>query len=227
MFFSSKRKGSGHRSSASSSSTSSLSSSRASPTSRHSDPKRHSLDSSTNASNMAHSGPIPRGNGHQAMSIPMPPPPSVYFSLLPSNNNGTSAGSHSNASSPRLGNKDIADRTLSKSASTKGRRSKQFPPHSDPSTPTVHHAFSFSPLHNSNNSSRSPSRSASNSRPSSNPNTPGAGAIPIASAGVYNHYHTHHHAPRPTYPLSMTFSRRSSISHGYGAPAGGANDKQG
>jgi len=225
MLFSSKRKGSGHRPS-SSSSASSLSSSRSGPTSRHSDPKRHSLDSSTNASNTTRSGPIPRGNGHQAMAIPMPPPPSVYFSLLPSNNNAsTSTVGHSNPTSPRLGNKDIADRTLSRSASTKNRRSKQFPPHSDPSTPTVHHPFSFSPFHNSsNNSSRSPSRSASNSRQSSNPNTPGGGAIPIASAGVYNHYHTHHHAPRPTYPLSMTFSRRSSISHG---PAGGANNKQG
>lgn len=203
----SKRKGNGLRSSASSSS--SLTSS-----TRISDLKRRSLDLNTNAMTATRSGPIPRGDGHRAMSIPMPPP-SVYFSLLPPNsgnssgagNGGTSTGSHSS-------NKDNGDRTLSRSASAKGRqpRPKQLHPHSDPT-----------PLHNSNLSGHSPSRSAASSRPPSGPSTPGGGgAIPIGSAGVHNHYHTHHHAPRSTYPLSMTHSRRSSVSH-----PSGTNTKQG
>ncbi|KAI7823255.1 hypothetical protein BC939DRAFT_168019 [Gamsiella multidivaricata] len=207
-------------------------------------PRRHALDSSTNVYKpTTRSSPIPRGNGHQALSIPMPPPPSLYFSLLPSGANAatsttatTSGGAGSTSSStksartprPSLGQhasvRDNSDSDISisrprpKSKSTMTNlRPKQLHPQSDSSTSTVPPSLSFTPLvrMNSHSSSSTP-RSAPNSRPSSNPTTPGIGPVPAAAhAGGYDHHHTHHHAPRSTFPLSMTHSRRSSLSHVY------------
>ncbi|KAG9323397.1 hypothetical protein KVV02_002547 [Mortierella alpina] len=239
-----------------------------------SNPKRHSLDShSSPYAASAHSKAIPRGNGHQAMSIPMPPPPSLYFSLLPtSHGGGAPNGSHSASNSPRpspvLHSVNTSGSTnnnsnsngssnntnasgssggffsrRSKSTSSKTRhpqRSAHFPQaHSDPSTPTAHHPSSLylTPITPMNlpkpHRSPSPPGSAPSSRAASNPSTPGVAGAAIAAAAVggaasgsggaagYSHYNTHHHPPRGNYPLSVTHSRRSSMSHatpgnGYG-----------
>ncbi|KAF9179530.1 hypothetical protein BGZ51_006853 [Haplosporangium sp. Z 767] len=203
--------------------------------------QRHSFDSSINPYATSHSNAIPRGNGHQAMSIPMPPPPSLYFSLLPSPTTGPTAGhgsgsytnlspprpspalhsTFSNSSTPSLHHnssgffkRDKAKRSKSTSAKHKNR-----PSHSEPSTPSMHPtSLHFTPLNQKTSAgpSYSSPTSAPNSRPSSNANVPG-----VLTGKGYNHYHTHHHAPRSTYAMSTTQSRRSSLSHstpgnGYG-----------
>ncbi|GJJ77572.1 hypothetical protein EMPS_09931 [Entomortierella parvispora] len=170
-------------------------------------PKRHSFDSIHNPyQSSSHSSAIPRGNGHQAMSIPMPPPPSLYFSLLPNNSSSTS---HSTNSSPKQSPAGV-DRQRKRSKSTSAFRLHGLT-HSDPTTPTI----VLSPM-----TPILPSTSASN------PSTPSSGAVQFAAGATTAgqtvtappslhsaHYHTHHHAPRSTYPLSVTHSRRSSLSH--------------
>jgi hypothetical protein len=222
------------------------------------DTTRHSFDSSTHVyKSSTRSSAIPRGNGHQAMSIPMPPPPSLYFSLLPGNSDSragvsstsvnSSTGAHSSPipssrANPKLhiiigngngngssNNKDNSNGNLSRT------RSKQLlHPHSDPSTPIIlPHSLSITSLNpmsghysgqnngGNNRSGHSTPKSAPNSRPSSNPNTPRVGPSATGRGeGVGgSHYHTHHHSPRSMYPLSMTHSRRSSLSHIYGNSA--------
>lgn len=245
-------RGEPHSSSSASSSNSSLA-----PSSKKQsiNPKRHSLDSIHPNSSSNHSSAIPRGNGYQAMSIPMPPPPSLYFSLLPGSNGSNGgqqsgqqgSGSHSNSNSPRPSpailhtstssnnnnsnnnNGFFGKKTRSKSTSAKHRQPHHPPsiqfhldPHSEPNTPASHPSLSSSHHHGS------PSKSATNLHPQSlsNPTTP---AIPTApgsfsgslsgtrtGAGGFNHYHTLHHPPTASYPLSMTHSRRSSLSNPYG-----------
>ncbi|KAF8986982.1 hypothetical protein BGZ52_006879 [Haplosporangium bisporale] len=204
-------------------------------------PKRHSLDSITGVyASPGLSSATPRGNrsnGHQAMSIPMPPPPSLYFSLLPS-----SAGSHggsSTGSGSGLSHKNSRDRSKSLSGSK-----RHLHPHSDPSTPAGASSSSFTPLTpiQSNNSNlhthvNSNTGLSTASASSSAPSTPFLRSTATPAAG-FSHYHTHHHAPRSnllsssvaqpstsaatsigTYPLSASQSRRSSFetpANGYG-----------
>ena len=250
-------RGEPHSSSSASSSSSSLA-----PSSKKqsSNPKRNSLDFIHPTSSSNHSSAIPRGNGYQAMSIPMPPPPSLYFSLLPGSNGSNGgqqsgqqgSGSHSNSNSPRPSpailhtspssnnihnnnNKNnnyygfLDKKTRSKSTSAKHRQPHHPPSiqfhldhHSEPTTPASHPSLSSSHHHGN------PSKSATNLhlQSPSNPTTP---AIPTApglssgslsgtrtGAGGFNHYHTLHHPPTVSYPLSMTHSRRSSLSNPYG-----------
>lgn len=236
-------RGEPHSSSSASSSNSSLAPSSSKKQSIN--PKRHSLDSIHPNSSSNHSSAIPRGNGYQAMSIPMPPPPSLYFSLLPSSsgsNNGNGqqqqqqqgSGSHSNSNSPRPSpalihtstsfnsNGFLGKRaTRSKSTSAKNRQPHHPPsiqfhlePHSEPTTP----AFYPTP----SNIYGSPSKSTTNLHPQSlsNPTTPAIPSAPSSLSGIgnggVNHYHTLHHPPRSSFPLSMTHSRRSSLSNPYG-----------
>jgi len=189
--------------------------------------KRPSSESNTNAyMSTTYSNAIPRGNGHQAMSIPMPPPPPLYFSLMPSGERGGgggggsasgNGGNNGTTSAGSNGNNDPANHSTSKKSiwSKKNSNKNVVPP-----------AVSITPLNAFaiHSNSRTP-RSAPTSRPSSGPPTPGGG---VTGTGGYNHYHTHHHAPRSTYPLSMTHSRRSSISlvHGPSGSSTGAPDQR-
>lgn len=187
-------------------------------------PKRHSFDSTHNPySSSSHSSAIPRGNGHQAMSIPMPPPPSLYFSLLPKNG----SSSYSTRSSPRRGPTE-QERQRKRSKSTSAFR-LQRQAHSDPSTPVNMPSlspFTVFPSTASNPTTLSSSNGISNgsggvqfSTAATTATTTaaaaagGAQAVTAPSSLHSSHYHTHHHAPRSTYPLSVTHSRRSSMSH--------------
>jgi len=188
-------------------------------------PKRHSFDSTHNAySSSSHSSAIPRGNGHQAMSIPMPPPPSLYFSLLPNN----SSTSHSNSNSPRhspAGQERQRKRSKSTSAYRLHRQA-----HSDPSTPmNVHPTLSpFTAIPSTPSNPTTPSNGNGGvqfAAASTTTAAAGGGHTVTAPSSLHSsHYHTHHHAPRSTYPLSVTHSRRSSLSHMQPGPVpSGAN----
>ncbi|KAF9399398.1 hypothetical protein BGX21_006311 [Mortierella sp. AD011] len=193
-----------------------------SPTSQTNDLKGHPLDSNhhnftkpTNA--------IPRGNGYQAMSIPMPASSLVNFSLLSNNGRRSEDGTVHNGNDhtrPRSASAaTTSDNRQSKNQSKNPQHSKS--PKSDPSAPTAPLSITFNPLsqlNGSNNTKNKTSKNSSysksepNSRSSSTPSTPGEGPV---GTGGYNNYHTiHHHLDLGMFhPLSMTHSQRVHLSN--------------
>ncbi|KAG0022359.1 hypothetical protein BGZ80_000436 [Entomortierella chlamydospora] len=193
-----------------------------SPTNQTNDLKGHPLDSNhhnfTNPTNA-----IPRGNGYQAMSIPMPASSLVNFSLLSNNGRRSEDGTAHNGSDhtrPRSASTaTTSDNRQSKNQSKNLKHPKS--PKSDPSTPTAPLSITFNPLtplngsnnaKNKANKNNSYSKSEPNSRSSSTPSTPGEGPM---GTGGYNNYHTiHHHLDLGVFhPLSMTHSQRVHLSN--------------
>ncbi|KAF9428754.1 hypothetical protein BGZ94_001166 [Podila epigama] len=146
----------------------------------------------------------------------MPPPPSLYFSLLPS-----SAGNSPHAPPVGLGSRSRRSKSVTGTATSR----RHLQSHSDPSTPagTSHPGSSPKPFHLSNqstngisNNTNTNSNAAATASASALPekssitasSTPFLRASATPAAG-FSHYHTHHHAPR-VFPSSSTLSTPAS-----------------